>query len=311
MHFGVNTGQATSWREIADMWRFLDRETKFQSAWLVDHFVPGETEDDARGEHLEGWSTLAALAASTERLRVGVLVTGVTYRNPALLAKMAATVDHISAGRLELGLGAAWHEVEHRMFGYAFPPIREREDRLEEAVQIIRLLFESQGAVSFQGKHYCLNDAVFEPRPLQRPRPPIVIGGDGEKRTLRTLARYGDVMDCGGTPDMLRHKIEVLERHCRDAGRDSREIEKGYDGPIVVSDNQDHLNRLFPLIAAEYGLSEDIVRREMPMGSAQHVREVVARYADAGIQRMVMPSQAPWNRDFYRRINDEVVEAFV
>src|SRR5262245_47001249 len=219
MRFGIQTSiNDVSWTELADMWRFLDRETSFYSAWTFDHFVPPGAGQDPSGSCFDGWSALAALAAITDRIRLGCLVTGVTYREPGVLAKMAATVDHISDGRLEFGIGAAWHEPEHRMFGIEFPPVRERQDRLEEAVQLIRQLFDSDGPVSFTGKHYRLDKAEFQPKCVQKPHPPIMVGGGGEKRTLRTLARYGDVMNVSGTPDQVRHKIEVVEEHCRDAG---------------------------------------------------------------------------------------------
>ena len=309
MHFGITLGQAAPWHDVLEIWRFVDRETTFTSAWLFDHFVPGRSEEDSAGPCFEAWTMLAALAQATSRVRLGVLVSGVTYRNPGLLAKMASTVDHVSEGRLELGIGAAWHQGEHQMYGYDFPSVREREDRLEEAAKLIRRLFESDGPVSFDGKHYGLQGAVFDPKPVQS-RVPIVIGGDGERRTLRTLARYGDVMDCGGTPARIRSKIQVLERHCRDAGRNPDEIIKGYRGPIVVTENQPYLDRLAEALAEEYQIPTDEVRSEMPIGSGQHVREVVARYAEVGIQRMVMLTQPPWKPDIYRRINDEVLAAF-
>jgi alkanesulfonate monooxygenase SsuD/methylene tetrahydromethanopterin reductase-like flavin-dependent oxidoreductase (luciferase family) len=223
---------------------------------------------------------------------------------------MAGTIDHVSNGRIEVGVGSAWHDAEHRMYGYDFPSQRERQDRLDEAVQILRLLMEEGEPVSFDGRYYKLVDAPRNPPPVQRPRPPIVIGGEGERRTLRTLARYGDVMDCGGTPDMIHHKIDVLERHCRDAGRDPSEITKGYRGPIVVSDNPATVERIAGLVASQYGLSTDAVREQMPIGNAQHVRDVVQRYADVGVGRMIMLTQAPWRHDVFRRINDEIVEAF-
>ena len=311
MRFGIMAGQGSaSWREVADMWRFLDRETSFHSAWLFDHFVAGDPGRDYNGICFEGWSALSALAAITERVRLGVLVTGVTYRNPALVAKMAVTVDHVSNGRLELGIGAAWHEPEHRMFGWPYPSDRERSDRLEEAVQVIRLLFETEGPVTFEGKHYRLENAIFDPKPVQRPRPPILIGGGGEKRTLRTLARYGDIMNAAGTPEHLRHKIEVLDRHCRDAGRDPSEIEKTYWGPVVVSDNAAFIDRIAGMVAAGTDLTPEEAKRYMPIGSASHVRGLIEEYAAVGISRMIMMSQPPWKPDIYRRLNDEIVEAF-
>jgi F420-dependent oxidoreductase-like protein len=311
MRFGIMAGQGgVSWREVEDMWRFLDRETKFHSAWLPDHFVAGDPGGDFRGNMFEGWTALAALAATTDRIRLGMLVTGVTYRNPALLAKMAVTVDHISDGRLELGIGAAWHEPEHRMFGWPYPSDRERSDRLEEAVQLIRALFETDGPVNFEGKHYQLRAAIFDPKPVQRPRPPILIGGGGEKRTLRTLARHGDIMNVAGTPEEMRRKIEVLERHCRDAGRDPAEIEKTYWGPVIVSDNPTLIDRVATLVAAGSQITPEEAKRRMPIGPAAHVRGIIEEYAAAGVARMIMMSQPPWKQDIYRRVNDEVVEAF-
>jgi F420-dependent oxidoreductase-like protein len=310
MEFGITAGQAAPWRDLVDMWRFLDRETKFQSAWLFDHFVAGMPGGDSSGDCHEAWTALAALAAVTERIRIGVLVTGVTYRNPALLAKMAATVDHVSGGRLELGIGAAWHDTEHDMYGYDFPSVRERQDRLEEAVQVMRLLFESEQPVSFDGRYYQLRDAVCEPKPVQRPRPPIVIGGEGERRTLRTLARYGDVMDCGGPPERVRAKIAVLEAHCRDAGRDPSEITKGWRGPVIVSDNPALIDRVAGMTAQGTGMTAEAAKKQMPIGDARHVRAMVERYAEAGVQRMTVLTQAPWKHEIYRRLSDEVVAAF-
>ena len=311
MRFGIQTSiNGVGWSEIADMWRFLDGETKFYSAWTFDHFVPPGAGQDVTGSCFEGWSALAALAAITQRIRLGCLVTGVTYREPGVLAKMAMTVDHVSNGRLEFGIGAAWHEPEHRMFGIPFPPVRERQDRLEEAVQLIKLLFDSDGPVSFDGRHYKLDAAVLAPRNVQQPRPPIMIGGGGEKRTLRTLARYGDVMNVSGTPAMVQRKIEVLERHCRDVGRDPREIVKTVFTPVIVSENERLIDRVAAMVAPGSGMSIEEVKKASPIGSPQHVRDVVEQYAAIGVSQMIMMAQGPWKRDIYQRINDEVVAAF-
>ncbi|MHB8514694.1 MAG: TIGR03560 family F420-dependent LLM class oxidoreductase [Dehalococcoidia bacterium] len=311
MRFGIQTGQNNvEWREIEDIWTFLDRETKFHSAWTFDHFIPAGPGQDPNANCFEGWSALAALAARTSRIRLGCLVTGVTYREPAVLAKMAATVDHLSGGRLEFGIGAAWHQGEHEMYGMRFPSVKEREDRLEEAVRLIRMLFDSEGAVDFEGRYYRLRDAVFLPKCVQRPHPPIMIGGGGERRTLRTLAMYGDVMNVSGTPEMVRRKIEVLERHCREAGRDPAEIEKTTFGTIVVSENESLIDRVAAMFGAGMGLSAEEAKRQLPIGPPKHVREVVERYADAGVTQMIMMSQGPWKRAVYERINAEVVERF-
>jgi F420-dependent oxidoreductase-like protein len=311
MRFGIQTSNnGVSWRELEDFWLFLDRETKFHSAWTFDHFVPAGPGQDVNGDCFEGWAALAALAARTSRIRCGCLVTGVTYREPAVLAKMAVTVDHASNGRLEFGIGAAWHKGEHDMYGIRFPPVQERQDRLEEAVRVIRMLFDGDGPVTFEGRYYSLRNAVFLPKPVQRPHPPIMVGGGGERRTLRTLARYGDVMNVSGTPEQVRRKIEVLERHCREAGRDPAEIEKTTFGTVVVSDNQAFVDRIAGMFGAGMGLSAEEAKRDLPIGSAEHVRRIVERYAEAGVTQMIMTSQGPWKRDVYERINGEVVDRF-
>ena len=168
---------------------------------------------------------LAALAGVTKRLRLGVMVTGNPYRHPAVLANMAASLDVISGGRLEIGIGAGWSEEESAAYGIDLPPLRERFDRLEEACAVVDLLL-TQEVSSFAGAYYRLTDARCEPKPVQRPRPPLVVGGGGEKRTLRIAARFADQWNLtGGTPEVLAHKIEVLHGHCADVGRDPAEIE--------------------------------------------------------------------------------------
>jgi F420-dependent oxidoreductase-like protein len=311
MNFGVQTSlNNVEWREIEDMWKFLDRETAFHSAWTFDHFVPPGPGQDANANCFEGWASLAALAAVTERIRAGCLVTGVTYREPAVLAKMAATIDHLSNGRLEFGIGAAWHAGEHRMYGIPFPAVKERQDRLEEALELIHTLFNADASVSFAGKHYRLDNAVFVPKCVQRPHPPIMVGGGGEKRTLRTLAKWGDVMNVSGSPDIVRAKIAVLEQHCRDVGRDPKEMTRTVFGTMVVSDNAGLIDRVAGMFGAGMGLTPDEAKRQLPIGDAGHVREVVERYAEVGVTEMIMATQGPWKREVYQRINDEVVARF-
>jgi F420-dependent oxidoreductase-like protein len=311
MKFGVQTSlNNVEWREIEDMWKFLDRETRFHSAWTFDHFVPPGAGQDVNANCFEGWAALAALAAVTERIRAGCLVTGVTYREPAVLAKMAVTIDHLSNGRLEFGIGAAWHAGEHKMYGIPFPPVKQRQDRLEEATYLIRTLFDADAPVTFEGKYYRLEDAVFLPKSVQRPHPPIMVGGGGEKRTLRTLAKYGDVMNVSGTPEGVRAKIGVLEEHCRAVGRDPGEIEKTVFGTIVVSENQGLLDRVARMFGAGLGLTPEEAMRQLPIGSAEHVRDVVEEYAAVGVTQMIMPSQGPWKREVYGRIDEHVVAAF-
>jgi alkanesulfonate monooxygenase SsuD/methylene tetrahydromethanopterin reductase-like flavin-dependent oxidoreductase (luciferase family) len=171
------------------------------------------------------------------------------------------------------------------------------------------MLFDSDGPVSFAGKHYQLENAEFQPKCVQRPHPPIMVGGGGERRTLRTLARYGDVMNVSGTPAQVRHKIEVVERHCRDAGRDPSEIRRTVFMPVIVSDNEGLIERVAQM-AATAELPAARVKEEFAIGTAAHVREVVQRYADVGVTEIIAQSQGPWKQEIYRRLNDEVVAAF-
>jgi len=309
--FGIQTGLANvEWSQLLEFWRFLDRETAFSSIWTFDHFVPPGPGQDPNGTCLEGWTALAAAAQATERLRLGCLVTGNTYRHPAVLAKMAATIDHISNGRLEFGIGAGWHEDEHSAYGIPFYTVKERQDRLEEAVQLIRALFQAESPVDFQGRYYQLRQAPFSPPCVQKPHPPIMVGGGGERRTLRTAARYADIMNVFGAVSAVRHKIEVLERHCHDAGRDPGQVEKSISGVVFASDNRDLVERVLQASAQNAGVSVEEARKELPVGDAPHVREVIQQYADIGVSYIIMMSLAPYNLDVYRRISEQVVEAF-
>jgi F420-dependent oxidoreductase-like protein len=192
----------------------------FDSVWTWDHFVP--LDGDVKGPMFEAWELLAAWGAITTRVRIGTLVTGNTYRHPPVLAKMVATLDHITNGRAILGLGAAWHEGEHTMYGLRFPSTSGRLARMDEAARVLRLLLDEPIA-SFSGKHYVLKDAIAEPKPVQE-RLPLLIGGGGERKTLRTVAKYADYWHGHGTPEVIAHKLEVLASHCAEVGRDVREI---------------------------------------------------------------------------------------
>ena len=188
MEFGIKTPpQHCTWTEMLDIWRAADDIDAFTSAWNFDHFYP--LVGDTHGPCMEAWVTLTALATHTSRIRLGCMVNGTPYRHPALIANMAATLDIVSAGRLELGLGAGWHEGECAAYGIDLLPLKARMDRFEEAVEIVIALLRD-ASTSFQGRHYRLADARCEPKGPQRPHPPIVIGGGGERRTLRTAARF-------------------------------------------------------------------------------------------------------------------------
>jgi len=215
--------QNTTWADILAVWREADDIELFESGWIFDHFYP--IVGDPAGPCLEGWAALAALAQATSRLRLGTLVTGIHYRHPAVLANMAATIDIISGGRLELGIGAGWNELESGAYGIELGTRRERSDRFEEACQVLVSLL-SQDVTTFSGKYYQLSEARNEPKGPQQPHPPIVIGGSGEQRTLRTTAKYAQHWNWtgGGTPADFAHKRDVLYAHCAEIGRDPKEI---------------------------------------------------------------------------------------
>jgi F420-dependent oxidoreductase-like protein len=223
MRFAFKTApQDTTWDAMLDVWRAADDIELFESGWTFDHFYP--IFGDSTGPCLEGWITLTALAQATRRVRLGTLVTGIHYRHPAVLANMAATLDIVSGGRLELGIGAGWNQEESGAYGIDLGSPRERSDRFEEACEVLTGLL-SQETTTFSGKYYRLTEARCEPKPVQQPHPPICIGGSGEKRTLRTAARFAQHWNfVGGTVDQFIRAKDVLHQHCADIGRDPAEI---------------------------------------------------------------------------------------
>jgi F420-dependent oxidoreductase-like protein len=211
----------------------------FSLATVMDHLVQIPAVAPETDPLLEGWSTLAALSRETKTMRLGTLVTGVTYRNPAMLAKMATTLDVLSRGRAILGVGAAWSEQEHTAYGYEFPPIGERMDRLDEALTIARLLFTEERP-TFHGRHYRIDAALNVPRPIQPGGPRIMVGGGGERRTLKIVARHADMAHWFPLGlDALRHKTEVLERHCEAEGRDPSTIERTMATPVAPGETEE------------------------------------------------------------------------
>jgi F420-dependent oxidoreductase-like protein len=221
MRFGIDVAQQrVSWDELVRRVRFAE-DLGFDGAWGFDHFQP--MFGDGPGETFEGMTTLAALAGVTTRIRLGLLVTGVTYRHPSVLAAQALTVDHASHGRLELALGAAWFDKEHRELGIPFPPTAERFDLLEDTLEIVTRLFSGE-TVSYEGRRVSLQEASLRPRPVQLPHPPIWVGGTGPTRTLPLAARYADAWHAFGTPNSLRDAGARLDRLAVEAGRDPSSI---------------------------------------------------------------------------------------
>jgi F420-dependent oxidoreductase-like protein len=274
MRFGIKTmPQHCTWDEMLALWQAADQEALFESAWTFDHFYP--IYGDWEGPCLEGWVTLAALAQATSRLRVGCLVNGMPYRHPAVVANMAAALDLVSGGRLELGVGAGWNEREANAYGIELGTLRERFDRFEEGLQVLISLL-SQPSTTFDGRYYRLTDARCEPKGVQRPHPPIIVGGQGEKRTLPIAARYAQHWNFpGGTPADFARKRDVLHDACRAIGRDPGEItcsthlllwkQHGVDDVVAQA-------RAY----AEVGLELGVVYLEPPFSP-----DVVHRLADA------------------------------
>jgi F420-dependent oxidoreductase-like protein len=253
-------------------------EAGFDLVTVMDHFYQIHGVGPEAEPMLESYATLAALAARTRRVKLGTLVTGVTYRNPALLVKQVTTLDVISAGRAILGIGAAWNEDEHRGYGFTFPPIRERMDRLNEALQIARLMFSAERP-TFDGRFYHIERALNSPRPIQPDGPPILIGGGGEKRTLRLVARYADMSHWfASSLDDLKRKTEILEGYCAEIGRDPSRIFKTIGAPVILAENEREVDELRARIPPE---------RLAAMGPPSTVEQAADRlrpYMDAGFR---------------------------
>lgn len=311
MKFGVQATQSgISWEDLLDLWRELDTNTAFEHLWLMDHFVTGQgTAANSEGPCLEGWTALAALAQATSRARIGIMVTGNTYRHPAVLAKMATTVDNISGGRLEFGLGAAWHEYEHQAFAIPFHTVRERLERLDESAHVIKALW-TEDRPKFDGKYYQLDAPPYNPPNVQKPHPPIVIGGGGEKRTLRTVAKYADATNVSGTPDDVRRKFQVLEGHCRDVGRDFSEIRRTIQVLLFLTDDEDFKRRVIQGVMAFRGGDEEEARRSTLLGSPDEVKAQIKKFAEAGVQEIVLAQFPRAHRQSLLRFSQEVIPEF-
>lgn len=277
LRFGIHTlPQHGTYTALLQAWQVADR-LGFDSAFLFDHLMP--IEGAAQGSCLEGWTLLAALAAQTKRMRVGVLVTGNTYRHPAVLAKMTATVDHISHGRLILGLGAGWFEREHIAYGIPFFTPGERARRLAETVAVLRQLFVQESS-TFTGRYYQLQDAPFAPRSLQQPMPPLLIGGMGIKRIQPLAARYANLWHCSvedADPLATKAVCARFDDLCHQVGRNPQEVEK------VISLDYEQLTE-----------------------STATVRGWIRGLVAAGIQHFVLTLPAPYDRKLLTRFTTEI-----
>jgi F420-dependent oxidoreductase-like protein len=307
VRFGIQTpNQNATWDDVLATWKEAEA-LGFDSAWVYDHFIPIFGGQD--GPCLEGWTMLAALAAETSRMQIGVLVTGNTYRNPALLAKMATTVDHVSHVRLVLGVGAGWFERDHAAYGFPFGTARERAHKLAEGLEVITKLWSAEHP-SFSGKYYRLEKAPFAPANVQKPHPPIVIGGQGKQWIVPLVARYADGWNAvtGVTPDGIRERRTIIAEECKRIGR---------------TPCPSHVSVLIQLVAiTDIPLAGPAVRlgaRALGFGKAvpgivadspNAIRDRIRAYVDAGATEIIVGLRPPFDRGLLRRFAQEIMPAF-
>jgi F420-dependent oxidoreductase-like protein len=291
LRFGIHAGQQYSdFPAYLELWQTAEH-LGLDWASVFDHFMPIQA--DPTGPCYEGMTLLAAMAAHTERLRCGVIVTGVTYRNPAVLANMAVTIDHVSGGRMELGIGGAWYELEHGQYGIPFPPIGQRLAMMGEAAQIIKSMW-TQERTTFEGRHYQLRDAMCEPKPLQSPSIPLWIGGSGERVTLRHVAGLADGWNTFLTPlDEFDHKLAVLDGHCADVGRPRSEIRIQLVLQAVLGADDAEISDQLRERADGLGVAVDELRERMLAMTPGQLAEHLRPYVDRGVGDFLLMARPP------------------
>jgi F420-dependent oxidoreductase-like protein len=298
MKFSAWFSASTPWSDLVSEFQHAE-QTGWDGAWIADHFMPNAEAN--LGPVQEAWTTLAGLGALVPRLHIGTMVTCNTYRHPAVLAKEVAQVDVITGGRVVLGIGAGWQENEHAAYGITLGSPRERSDRLEEAVQIIRSLFDNE-RTTFKGKYYAITDAPLAPKPVQT-HLPILVGGGGEQRTLRTVARYADEWNSGGAPAAYAEKLKVLAEHCEKVGRDPKSIRLTTQASVRIVDD-----------ASKSGDSQGRVAPVFS-GTVEQVRDRIGIYQDLGIAELILPgfgmgASVEERRENYDRFIEDVAPAF-
>ena len=274
MRFSFWTGNGQSWDDTLEGCRHAEA-TGWDGIWYADHFMPNEENID-QPIH-EAWSVLAAIAVSVPRVRIGPLVAGNTYRSPALTAKIATTIDHISGCRVVLGIGAGWQENEHEKYGFEFSTLKGRLDRLDEAVEIITSLLANE-RTEYQGTHYALTDAPLDPKPVQS-KLPLLIGGGGRKRTLRTAAKFADEWNYWGMPSDIEELCGVLDAHCEDVERDPSDIQRSACALMFISEDEERLSRF---------RDQDFGRATI-VGTPAEVIDIVGQYSQVGLDELIVP----------------------
>lgn len=277
-------------------------ETGFTSVWLVDHFhtIPRPSQEVT----FESWTSTAALARDTKRVRIGQMVTCNSYRNPALLAKMASTVDVLSHGRLNFGIGAGWYEHEYRAYGYDYPDAPERLRYLREAVQVILAMWTQEEAV-FEGKYYQVRGAINQPKGVQKPHIPLLIGGGGEKVTLKLVAQYADACNVGGDLDTIKHKFDVIKQHCETVGRDYESINRTSTTICSIAETDEQALAQIPeAMKSQFG---ERMRGGGLIGSPSTIRKRLAEIEAAGVQELIIAFVNRTNLDQIRFFAKEFI----
>ena len=306
IRFGVQTGQqSVEWAQMLDLWQKCDA-WGYDSLWNFDHFYPIFV--DPEGPCFEGWTTLSALAQATKRARIGHLVNGNTYRHPCLLAKMAATLDHVSGGRLNLGIGAGWFELEHQSFGIDFKTVPARLAALDEACQIIRGMF-TQPKTTVHGKHYTVTDAMCLPKPLQQPHPPIMIGGVGKQVLLKIVAKHADMWNASGSTELMQELIGVIKRHGDTVRRDTDQIEKTVMLPLCYKAAAPRQDFMCNLIANMRQTTPEAARQQIMIGDKQECLDTIERYTKIGVTHFIFMVFAPYFEDEIQAFAEDVIPA--
>ena len=308
--FGVHTGpQNCTIDDLREVWHLADR-SGFHWLSIWDHFYPAMINpNDAQGSCFEAVSIMTALAAETAHTRIGSLVYCMAYRHPAVLAKAMATVDHVSGGRMELGLGAGWSQIEFDAYGIPFLPIKDRLDQLEEGVQIIRGLF-TQETTTFQGKHYRVTNARCEPKPMQR-HPRLWLGGQGEKRLLRMVAKYADGWNVPFlSPEAYAQKNQVLTRWCEKEGRRPQDVVRTVNVGLAIGRNEAEAQRKRDALKQQFGGALAFLEPGMLIGTPPQIIDRIGEYVKAGADWIILALRGPFDIDGLQVFIDEVMPAF-
>lgn len=306
IRFGLQTGQQNvEWSDLLETWT-KSEGWGYDSLWAYDHFYPIYT--DPTGPCLEGWTTLAALAQATSRVRIGHLVTGNTYRHPSLVAKMAATVDQVSAGRLNLGLGAGWFEAEHTSLGFDYKTLGGRLRAFEESLQIVTGMLGGE-IVTLDGAHYQVRDARCNPGPVQD-KVPVMIGGEGRKVLLRLVAQYADLWNTRGSPAHFAEVLSVLRQHGDTVGRDIDEIEKSVMLALCYSEDEAMQTAITQLLAGAFQVSEAETRAANMIGGRQECLDRVGAFQEQGVTHFIFMMLAPYPLDQVQAFAEDVAASF-